>query len=165
MEQPAAADDGGRHGDHRVFGGGADEADRPLLDGGQNGVGLGLAPAMALVQKQIGRLSIELQPVLRLPKHLAHVGNAAGDGVKFDERRPRRLGNDGREGRLAAAGRAPEDGAGQAVGLDGAPQQLARADNLCLAHEFVQRPRAHAVGQRRERPRVHGKEIVHAVPP
>ena len=35
-----------------------------------------------------------------------------------------------------------------AVGLDGAPQQFARADDVLLADELVQRARAHAQGQR-----------------
>ena len=59
------------------------------------------------------------------------------------------VGDDLGQGGLAGAGRAPQDDGGeQPVGLDGAPQELAGADDLLLADELVQGARAHAGGQR-----------------
>ena len=59
------------------------------------------------------------------------------------------VGDDLRQGGLAGAGRAPEDdGREQPVGLDGAAQELARADDVLLADVLVQGARAHAGGQR-----------------
>ena len=165
VEQTAAADDGGGHGDHRILRGGADEANHALLNGRQYGIRLGLGPAVAFVQQQIGALPVEAEPLLGLLDHLAHVRHAAGDGVELDKGGAGRLRDDGREGRLAAAGRAPEDGAGEPVGFDGPAQQLPLAQNLGLADELLQRPGAHAVGQGRKAARSGGEEILHGLPP
>ena len=135
-EQAAAADDGRGHGDHRVLRGGADEADDAALDGGQNGVRLRLGPAVALVQKQVGRLAVDAQALFGHLEYVAHVGHAAGDGVELHEGGARGLRDDGCQRGLARARRAPEDGAGQAVGLDGAAQELALAHDLLLPDEL-----------------------------
>ena len=152
LKQAASADDGGRHGDHGVFRGGADEPYHPALDGGQYGIRLRLGPAMALVQQQIGGLAVELEPVLRGLQHLPHIRHTAGDGVELLKGRPGGLGDDGGQRGFAAARRAPEDGAGQPVGLDGAAQQPPRGDDVFLPDEFIQRARPHAIRQRRQRP-------------
>ena len=62
--------------------------------------------------------------------------------------RPGRVGDDAGQRRLAAAGRAEEDQRGDAVGFDGAAQQLARPQDVRLPDELVERARAHPVGQR-----------------
>ena len=66
-----------------------------------------------------------------------------------DEVGVRHRGDDPRQGRLAAAGRPPEDDRGQLAGLDQAPQDLARPDEVLLADVLVQRPRPHAGGEGR----------------
>ena len=161
LEDAAPAHDGRGHGDERILRRGADEAHHAALDGGQDGIGLGLAPAVALVQQQVRRLTVERSAVLRLLDHLAHVGHAAGDGIELHERGMRGVRDDGGERRLAAAGRAVEDGGGHAVGLDGAAQKPPRADDVALADEFVERARAHAVGQGAEHGVLLRKQILH----
>ena len=59
--------------------------------------------------------------------------------------------DDGGQRRFAASRRAVEDGGGHAVGLDGAPQEPTRPDDMPLTDKFIQRSRTHAVGQRAER--------------
>ena len=58
------------------------------------------------------------------------------------------VGDDAGQGGLAGAGRAVEDHAAELVGLDGAAQEPARADDVLLADELVQRARPHARRQR-----------------
>ena len=52
------------------------------------------------------------------------------------------------ERRFAGAGRPVKNQRLDAVGLDGAPQQLAGADDVRLAGEFIQVARAHPRGER-----------------
>ena len=85
--------------------------------------------------------------------------HAAGDGVELLEGGLGVLGDDGRQGGLAGAGRAVEDAAGQPVGLDGPAQQPARADELLLAGELLQRGRPHAVRQGRAALSRQGKQV------
>ncbi len=49
---------------------------------------------------------------------------------------------------LARAGRAPEDDAGQPVGVEHPPQQTAFAQKVPLAGEFIECSRPHADGER-----------------
>ncbi|MPN13507.1 hypothetical protein SDC9_160828 [bioreactor metagenome] len=72
-KQTAAADNGRRHGDHGIFCGGADKADQPFLDRGQDAVRLRLAPAVALVEQQVGSLAVHFPPVISLLEHLANL--------------------------------------------------------------------------------------------
>ena len=97
---------------------------------------LRLGPAVALVQKQVGRLAVDAQALFGHLEYVAHVGHAAGDGVELHEGGARGLRDDGGQRGLARARRAPEDGAGQAVGLDGAAQELALAHDLLLPDEL-----------------------------
>ena len=120
----------GRHGDHRVLRGRADEAYRALLHGGQN------ASPTAPCSSDGIRPAADRSPVrpysvrrsfARL-EHLAHVGHAAGHGVELHERcagGPR----DYRGQRGLAASRAGRRRwtTGQPVGLDGAPEAAAPA--------------------------------------
>jgi len=57
------------------------------------------------------------------------------------------VGDDAGEGGFAGAGRAVEDEGGELVGLDGAAEEAARADDVVLAHEFVQGAGPHAGGE------------------
>ena len=149
LEHPAPADNGRGHGDHGILRGGADEADQPLLNSRENTVALRLAPPVAFVQQQIGRLSGHHAALLRGLEHLTHVRHAAGHGVELHKGcagRPRN--NRGQRG-FAAPRRPVEDGRGQPVGLDGPPKQPPRADDMPLSNEFIQRPRPHSIRQRR----------------
>src|ERR1051326_6451389 len=76
------------------------------------------------------------------------------------------MGDDLRQRRFTRARRTPEDDGAGIVTLDLQPQRLARADDMLLADELVERPRTHAVGQR---PRAavllvrHGLEQAHTL--
>ncbi len=59
------------------------------------------------------------------------------------------FGDDARERRLAGAGRPVEDHRRDAVGLDGAAEQLARPEHVRLSREVVEGARAHPLGERR----------------
>ena len=133
-----------------VFGGGADEDDRAVLDPGQQRILLGLVEAVYLVDKEDGALAVVLGPFLGLGHCAANLLDAGEHGVQGDEvgacvvlamTRAKRG--------LAGAGRAVEDEAAQLIGLDGAAQQTARPDDVLLADKLVQRARPHARGQRR----------------
>ena len=67
------------------------------------------------------------------------------------ESRLRRVGDEARERGLAGARRAPEDDRLQQVALDRLAQRLARAEQLLLADELVERARPHPLGERRAR--------------
>ncbi|MPM40321.1 hypothetical protein SDC9_86961 [bioreactor metagenome] len=149
LKHAAAGDDGARHRDHRVFRRRSDEADRALFERGKQRVALGLAPAVALVEQQVGRLAIELEPLLRFLDNGAEFLDPRGDGVELDKRAAGRVGhNRGKRG-LARTRWAKKDGGLQPVGQNCAAQQLALADNVLLADELVQRARAHAIRKRR----------------
>ena len=62
------------------------------------------------------------------------------------------FGDDPRERRLAGAGRSPEDDRLQQVALDRVAQRRARAEQLLLADELVERARPHPLGERRAVP-------------
>src|SRR6185312_15292809 len=67
---------------------------------------------------------------------------------KLDELRPGEPGNYLGQGGLAHARRAPEDDGAGIVAVNLSAQRFARADQVLLADEFLQRARAHAVSQR-----------------
>ena len=71
-----------------------------------------------------------------------------GGGVELLEVGLRVAGDDVGQRGLAGARRAVEDHAGQPVGLEHPPQQLARPDEMLLADELVERARPHPHGQR-----------------
>jgi hypothetical protein len=64
-----------------------------------------------------------------------------------DEPRPRRLGNQPGERRLAGARRTPQDDRSKAVVLDGLAQGLAGRENVLLADELVEARRTHAFSE------------------
>jgi len=58
------------------------------------------------------------------------------------------LGNDVSQGSFAGAGRTIENQRVEPIGLQHTSQQLAGADEMLLADEFLQRPRPHSRRQR-----------------
>ena len=134
--------------EERIVRGGADQRDRAVLDVRQQNVLLGLVEAVDLVDEEDGFLAagpaalpggFEERPQDR------HVGQHAAGPLEAAAGRP---GDDLGERGFAAAGRAVEDDAAEAVGLDRAAQQLAGAEDVFLADDFLQRLRTHP---RRER--------------
>ena len=62
--------------------------------------------------------------------------------------------DDAGEGGLAHAWRTPEDHGWHLVGLDDAPQHLARPDKMLLTRDLVERLGPHARGERLRRSRL-----------
>ncbi len=149
LEDAAAADQRLVDLEVGVLGGGADQDHRAVLDPGQQRVLLGLVEAVDLVDEEDGALAELAAALLRGGDGGADVGHAGQHGVDGDEMRPRGVGDDARQGGLAGARRAVEDDRAELVGLDGAAQQPARADDVLLADELVQGARAHARGEGR----------------
>ena len=79
------------------------------------------------------------------PAHVGHVGFHAAEPLELA---PRLAGDDLRQRSLAGARRPVENQGLDAVGLDGAAQQLAGSQDMRLAGEFGQVARPHAGGQR-----------------
>ena len=85
---------------------------------------------------------------LGLGHHLADFLDARQHRAEGDEVRLGRVGDQPGERRLAGARRAPEDDRLQQVALDGLAQRLARRQQVLLADELVEGPRAHPLGER-----------------
>ncbi len=74
--------------------------------------------------------------------------DAGEHGGKLNEVRFCNAGNDFGESGLPGAGRSPEDHRSRIIALDLHAQRLTRADEVLLSDEFIERSRAHAIGQR-----------------
>ena len=62
------------------------------------------------------------------------------------------VGNDPRQGGFADPGRAMQDQVANPIGLDGTAQEPSVGQDPALAFKFLQRSRAHAIGQRGQPP-------------
>src|SRR5256714_9274850 len=108
-ELPAARQQRGRQLEAGVLRGGADQRDDAVLDPGKKRVLLRPVEAVDLVAEQDRAASFVLETLLRLLDDLANAG------PPFDDRGERLevtigvVRDQAREGRLARAGRAPED--------------------------------------------------------
>ena len=131
----------------RVLRRGADERDEPLLDGRQQRVLLRLVEPVDLVEEEDRRAPAALA-LARPGDHLAHLRPPGVDRRELLERGVGVLGGHARERRLAGAGRAEQDHRVRAPGLDRRAQRRARAEQVLLADEVVERPGPHARGQR-----------------
>ena len=139
--------------ERRVLGRRADQDDVAGLDARQEGVLLRLVEAVDLVDEEDGAAAEPAPRFLRFGHHRADFLDAGQHGAERDEVRAGRAGDQPRQRGLAGARRTPEDHRLQAVLLDGLPQRPAGPDERVLADEFVERPRPHALGQRRQRRR------------
>ena len=149
LENPAARDQRADHLEIGVLGGGADQHEGAVFDMRQQGILLGLVPAVDFVHEQDGFLLVHAPALEGGIDDILQFGLAGQHRRKGLEMGLGLVGDDLGQGGLAGAGRPPQDdGREQPVGLDGAPQQLAGADDLLLPDELVQRARAHAGGQR-----------------
>src|SRR5712692_5638539 len=86
--------------------------------------------------------------------HLLDLLDAGEHGAEGDEIRPRHLRDDARQRRLTAPGRTPENHRADCVALDLCPQGFPRREEFLLTDEFLERLRAHAVGERPWCPRL-----------
>ena len=149
--------------ERRVLRRGPDEDHGALLDVGQEHGLLGLVEAVELVDEdEVAPLvRFELRPrALHRPLDLLDGG---AHGAEVQEPRVVGAGDEPPEGRLARAGRPPQDQGAHPTRLDHAPQGLPGAQEVGLPHELVQGAGAHPLGQRRP-PAVLalGKEVPHA---
>ena len=135
------------HFERRIFGGGADQHDISGFDVRQKGVLLRAVEAMHFVHEDDGAPAVATR-AFGLRHHFLDFLDAGEHGAEGNEFGVRAPGDDPRERRLAAAGRAPEEHRAELVALDLRAQRLAGAEQLFLADEFVERLRAHAVGER-----------------
>ena len=153
-EDPGPGEERGDDLEGGIFRRRAEEDDVPLLDVGQEGRLLGLVEAVDLVDEQDHGLAEEL-PLLFGPGHeLLDLLDAGQDGAEELAGQVEVAGQHGPQGRLARAGRAPEDDGDQPVRLDELGQELALAQDMVLAVDAVEGPRAHPLGERRVRPLV-----------
>ncbi len=131
-----------------VLGRGPDQGDDALFDKGQEAVLLGAVEAVDFVNEQKGLLAGRT-PHPRGLEGLLQVSDARedrADRLVFIARRP---GQQAGNGRLAGAGRAPQDHGAQAPCLDHPPDRAALTQQVILAHHLVQGLGPQAVGKRR----------------
>ncbi len=149
LENPAARDQRADHFEIRIFGGGADQHERAVFDMRQERILLGFVPAVDFIHEEDGFFLVQPAaleggfddvPELALSGQDRRKGLEMGFGL---------VGDDLGQGGLAGAGRSPQyDGREQPVGLDGAAQEFAWADDLFLADELIQAAWAHPGSQR-----------------
>ena len=144
----------------RILGRRADEHDRAVLDEGKERVLLRLVEAMDLVDEEDRSRAVEREARDRLRRDALDVrdpGRHGGEELEVRVDGPR---DEAREGRLAAAGRAPEDERGfELPVLEDAPEDLPFADEILLADELVEAPRTHPLRQGRRH--IALEEILH----
>ena len=119
----------------------------PRLDIGQKRVLLRLVEAMDFVDEQ-DRAAAELAQPLGIGHHgfdFLDPGQHGAEGKKLALRHAR---DDARQRGLADARRSPENERRQLIALDLRAQRLARAEDVLLPGEVVERFGTHAVGQR-----------------
>ena len=131
----------------RIFGGGADQANAAFLHVRQEGILLRFVEAVNFVDEDDGARAV-LAGAVGIAHDLLDFLDAGEHGGKLDEVGLGDAGNDLGEGGLAGARRAPEDHRSGVVALDLHAQRLAWPDQVLLSNEFIERARAHAIGQR-----------------
>ena len=109
LEDAAAADQRLVDLEVGVFSRRADQDHRAVLDPGQQGILLRLVEAVHFVHEENGALAELAATLLRGGDGGADVGNTGQHGVNGDEIRPRSIGNNTRQSRLARARRPVED--------------------------------------------------------
>jgi hypothetical protein len=109
---------------------------------------LGPVEAVQLIDEQNGPPAGLLQFGAGFQEQIAHLLDPGGGGVDLAKMALAVLGDDVGQRGFTCARRAVEDHGTEAVGLEHAPQQLAGAEEMVLADEFIDRARPHARGQR-----------------
>ena len=137
--------------ERRVFGGRADEGDQPALDIGQESVLLRLVEAVHFIDEQDGVAARLLQLELGALQRFADVLDAGEHRGDRDELGIERLRHQPRQRGLAHARRAPQDHRMRLARLEREPQRFARAQQMRLADDFVERARTQPLGERRRR--------------
>src|SRR5437660_755968 len=150
----------------RLLGGRTAQRDDAVLDPREKGVLLGPVEPVDLVTEEDRAPPFVLEAVLGGLDDLAHPSDAFGDGRERLEVAGGVMSNDAGERGLPRARRAPEDARGHVPATDQLAQGLARAEQLLLAEEVVERARAHPGRQwlgvaQEERGLRHGRHANH----
>jgi hypothetical protein len=137
-EDLAAAQKRRVDGEKRILRRRPNKNDAPFLDVGQQHVLLGPVEAVQLIDEQQRALAPRGQLRGGFLQDLAQLLDARRDRVQLAEPAARVAGDDVGQGRLAAAGRAVKDDRAQSIRLEQPAQQLAGAEKVLLAGEFVE---------------------------
>ncbi|MNM87689.1 hypothetical protein D3C81_998780 [compost metagenome] len=131
----------------RVFGGRTDKDDRAALDVRQEGILLRLVEAVYFVHEQ-HRATAVGETLCGGGQHLAHFRQAGEHGGNGLELGVGVLRQQQRKRGFATTRRPPQDHRMHMAGFNRAPQGRVGSQQALLAHHFVQRAGAHALGER-----------------
>ena len=133
----------------RVLGGGADQDDQPVLDGGEQRVLLRLVEAMDLVEEENGPAFARARQALPCAlDHRSHLGPARLDRALLLKRRIGCFGHQARQRRLAAARRPVQDHRVGMALLECTTERRSRGQEALLAYELIERVRPQPRGER-----------------
>ena len=147
LEYARAADQGFVDLEVGILRGGTDQNHRAVFHMGKQGILLGLVEAVHLVDEKDGAVAPFAQPCLGLGHRFADIGHTGQHGVERGKFRAGGVGDDAGQGGLAGARGPMKNQRGEAVRLDGPPQQPPRAQHVPLTDEFLQGAGAHSGGQ------------------
>ncbi len=131
-----------------ILGRGAHEGERAVLQIRQERVLLRLVESMHLVQKKQRRAPARCARRARRLHRRPDVLDTRHHRREGDELRVGALGDEPRQGRLARAGRPPEDERVRASRFERLAQRLAGGEQVSLPDHLTERAGAHAVGER-----------------
>ncbi len=149
LENTAARDQGRIDGEERIFSGGADQQDQPVLNIRQQDVLLGTVEAMYLVEKQHRTPAAGRKAIAGIIEYRPHFLDSHRRRVELLEMASRVLRDHLGQCGLSRAGRAEKDCRGTPVRFQHTPQQFAWAEKMLLADKLLQCPRPHSHRQRR----------------
>src|SRR5882672_666112 len=133
--------------ERRILGGGADKDNVARFDVREKGVLLGFVEAVNFVDEDDG--AVAAAGFLFGDGHdFLDFLDARENGAERDKFRTRQARDETRERRFSAARRSPEKHGAEIVVFDLNAQGFARAEKFFLADEFIERARAHALGER-----------------
>ena len=129
-----------------VFRGGAHERDGSVFHVWQEAVLLGAVEPVDFIHEEEGSLAV-FPPFGGLVKGFPQIRHAREDGGERDEVHGRARSQDARQRGFSAAGRPPQDEAGQLAGIRHEPDGPSLPQQVVLAHDFLQGGRSQAVRQ------------------
>ena len=132
--------------ERRILGGGANQANAAFFNVWKESVLLRFVEAMNFVDEDDGARAV-LAGAVGVAHDLLDFLDAGENRGKLDEVGLGDAGDDLGEGGLAGPRRAPEDHRCGIVTFDLHAQRFAWRDQVLLSNEFVERSRAHAVGE------------------
>jgi hypothetical protein len=154
--------------ERRILGRGTYQDNHAGLDVRQEGILLGFVEAMDFVDKKNGLPAIGAMNPLSVGHDRLDLLDAREDGTVGEEGRPGLPGHDPRQRCLSSSRRAPEDHGHQPIIADHLAQDLARSDEMILADDFAESPRAHPLRERcirRDLGSMLGKQGIHRLVP